>query len=68
MNKIEKQFKNKFSLKEFEVVYTSSSNVAGNFFGCQKVFNVKWAKESLKVCSIKMNSVDMELDFFWNER
>ena len=59
---MEKQFKNKISLKEFEVVNTSSSNVAGNFFGSQKGFSVKEASESLKVCVVKMDSLDMEFD------
>ena len=59
---LEKQFKNKISLKEFEVVNTSSSNVAGNFFGSQKGFNVKEASESLKVCVVKMDRLDMEFD------
>jgi DNA-directed RNA polymerase I and III subunit RPAC1 len=57
-----KEFKNKISLKEFEVVNTSSSNVAGNFFGSQKGFNVKEAAESLKVCVVKMDRLDMEFD------
>ena len=57
-----KEFKNKISLKEFEVVNTSSSNVAGNFFGSQKGFNVKEASESLKVCVVKMDRLDMEFD------
>jgi len=59
---MEKEFKNKISLKEFEVVNTSSSNVAGNFFGSQKGFNVKEASESLKVCVVKMDRLDMEFD------
>ena len=59
---MEKEFKNKISLKEFEVVNTSSSNVAGNFFGSQKGFNVKEASENLKMCVVKMDRLDMEFD------
>jgi len=62
MAQISKDFKNKISLKEFEVVNTSSSNVAGNFSGQQKGFNVKEVTEQLKVCVVSMNSSDMEFD------
>ena len=59
---MEKQFKNKISLEEFEVVNTSSSNVAGKFFGSQRGFNVNVAAEGLKVCVVKMDSLDMKFD------
>eukprot|EP00092_Neocalanus_flemingeri_P013273 GFUD01014305.1.p1 GENE.GFUD01014305.1~~GFUD01014305.1.p1 ORF type:complete len:359 (-),score=138.31 GFUD01014305.1:128-1153(-) len=62
MAQIAKEFKNKISLKEFEVVNTSSSNVAGNFSGDQKGFNVKESSEQLKVSVVSMNSLDMEFD------
>jgi len=62
MEQINKQFKNKISLKEFEVVNTSSSNVAGNYFGKQKGFDVKEASENLKACVVKMDRLDMEFD------
>jgi len=54
---IDKQFQNKISLKEFEVVNTASSNVVGNITGKQKD-----AKKNLKACVVKMNNLDMEFD------
>jgi len=54
---IDKQFQNKISLKEFEVVNTASSNVVGNIIGKQKD-----AKKNLKACVVKMNNLDMEFD------
>jgi len=53
---IDTQFSNKISLKEFEVVNTASSNVAGNISGKQK------PKKNLKVCVVGMNSLDIEFD------
>jgi len=62
MEEVGIQFKNKISLKEFEVVNTASSNVAGNFSGKQKSFDVKEAAKNLKVNVVTMNSLDMEFD------
>jgi len=61
MEVMEKQFKNKISLKEFEVTNTSSQNVAGDIYG-QKSFSFKEASNNLKVSVVLLNKTDIEFD------
>jgi len=62
MATLAKEFKNKISLKEFEVTNTASYNVAGTFSGENKGFDVKEASAKLKVSVVNMDSLDMEFD------
>jgi len=61
MELMEKQFKKKISLKEFEVTNTSSQNVAGDIYG-QKSFSFKEASNNLKVTVVLLNKTDIEFD------
>ena len=60
MNKILKmEFKNKLSLKEFEVSNASCSNLAGNYYGENKIFDVKQMSANLKIKIISLNKYDL---------
>ena len=52
-------FKNKLSLKEFEVSNASCSNLAGNYHGERKTFDVKQMSSDLKVKIISLNKFDL---------
>ena len=53
------EFKNKLSLKEFEVSNASSSNLAGNYHGENKIFDVKQMSSNLKVKIVSLNKYDL---------
>lgn len=55
-------FKNKLSLKEFEVSNANSSNLAGNFCGENKIFDVKLMSSKLNIKIISLNKFDLEFD------
>ena len=53
------EFKNKLSLKEFEVSNASCSNLVGNYHGENKTFDVKHMSSNLKVKIISLNKYDL---------
>ena len=53
------EFKNKLSLKEFEVSNASCSNLAGNYHGEKKTFDVKQMSSNLKVKIVSLNKFDL---------
>ena len=53
------EFKNKLSLKEFEVSNASCSNLAGNYHGENKTFDVKQMSSNLKVKIVSLNKYDL---------
>ena len=60
INKTHKMdFKNKLSLKEFEVSSASCSNLAGNYHGEKKTFDVKQMSSSLSIKIISLNKLDL---------
>ena len=53
------EFKNKLSLKEFEVSNASCSNLAGNYHGEKKTFDVKQMSSNLRVKIVSLNKFDL---------
>ena len=53
------EFKNKLSLKEFEVSNASCSNLAGNYYGENKTFDLKQMSSNLKVKVVSLNKYDL---------
>ena len=53
------EFKNKLSLKEFEVSNASCSNLAGNYHGENKTFDLKQMSSNLKVQIVSLNKYDL---------
>ena len=52
-------FKNKLSLKEFEVSNASCSNLVGNYHGENKTFDVKQMSSSKTVKIVSLNKFDL---------
>ena len=58
----DKDQKPKLSLREFEVLDSGSSNVAGNLYGQDEKVDVKKLSTKLQTKIINMNSLEMEFD------
>ena len=56
-------FKNRLSLKEFEVSNASSSNLVGNYCGENKTFDVKQMSSKLNIKIINLNKTDLGITF-----
>ena len=52
-------FKNKLSLNEFEVSDASSNNLAGNYSGEYKTFDIKQMSSNFNIKIVSLNKSDL---------